>query len=156
GEAAVRHLAELLRIDTTNPPGRETPAAEYLADLLKQEGLEPVLVGAEPERKNVIARLKGSGEKGPLLLAAHLDVVPAEPSAWSHPPFSGEIHDGYLWGRGAIDMKQMAIMSALVLIRLKREGVPFKRDLIFAGVADEEAGCDLGSKWLVDHHPELI
>src|SRR5262249_38353229 len=142
GESAVRHLAELIRIDTTNPPGRETPAAEYLGDLFDQAGLAPVLVGAEPERKNVVARLQGTGEKPPLLLAAHLDVVPAEPSAWTHPPFSGEIHDGYLWGRGAIDMKQMAVMSALVLIRLKEEGIRPKRDLIFAGVADEEAGCD--------------
>jgi acetylornithine deacetylase/succinyl-diaminopimelate desuccinylase-like protein len=155
-DEVVRHLAELIRIDTTNPPGRETPAAEYLADVLSKAGLAPTLVGAEPERKNVIARLKGTGEKAPLLLAAHLDVVPAEPSAWTHAPFSGEIHDGYLWGRGAIDMKQMAVMSALVLARLKSEGVVPKRDVIFAGVADEEAGCDLGSKWLVDHHPELV
>ena len=156
GDDAVRHLAELIRIDTTNPPGRETPAAEYLAGLFDAAGLPPVLVGAEPERKNVIARVKGTGEKAPLLLAAHLDVVPAEPSSWTHPPFSGEIHDGYLWGRGAIDMKQMAVMSALVLIRLKEQGITPKRDIIFAGVADEEAGCDLGSKWLVDNHPELV
>jgi acetylornithine deacetylase/succinyl-diaminopimelate desuccinylase-like protein len=152
----VDHLAQLIRIDTTNPPGRETPAAEYLADLFVKAGLEPVLVGAEPERKNVIVRLKGTGEAAPLLLAAHLDVVPAEPSSWTHPPFAGEIHDGYLWGRGAIDMKQMAVMSALTIIRLKEEGVKPKRDVIFAGVADEEAGCDMGSKWLVDHHPDLV
>jgi acetylornithine deacetylase/succinyl-diaminopimelate desuccinylase-like protein len=152
----VGHLAELIRIDTTNPPGRETPAAEYLADLFVKAGLEPVLVGAEPERQNVVVRLKGTGEKAPLLLAAHLDVVPAEPDSWTHPPFAGEIHDGYLWGRGAIDMKQMAVMSALTLIRLKEEGVPLKRDVIFAGVADEEAGCDFGSRWLVDNRPELV
>src|SRR5947199_9095299 len=85
----VRHLGQLLRIDTTNPPGRETPAAEYLADLFVKAGLEPVLVGAEPERKNVVVRLKGTGEKAPLLLAAHLDVVPAEAGSWTHPPFAG-------------------------------------------------------------------
>jgi acetylornithine deacetylase/succinyl-diaminopimelate desuccinylase-like protein len=152
----VRHLAELIRIDTTNPPGRETPAAEYLADLFVKAGFEPTLVGAEPERKNVIVRLKGTGEKAPLLLNAHLDVVPAEPASWTHPPFGGEIHDGYLWGRGAIDMKHMAVMAAATLIRLKEEGVPSKRDVIFAGVADEEAGCDMGSKWLVDNHPDLV
>jgi acetylornithine deacetylase/succinyl-diaminopimelate desuccinylase-like protein len=155
-DAVVQHLQQLIRIDTTNPPGRETAAAEYLAQLFSADGVEPTLVGAEPERKCVVARLKGSGEAAPLLLAAHLDVVPAEPSAWSHPPFAGEIHDGYLWGRGAIDMKHMAVMSTLVLLRLKREGVKLKRDLIFAGVADEEAGCDLGSKWLVDNHPDLV
>jgi acetylornithine deacetylase/succinyl-diaminopimelate desuccinylase-like protein len=152
----VQHLQNLIRIDTTNPPGRETPAAEYLAELFVKAGLEPVLLGAEPERKNLVVRLKGSGGQAPLLLAAHLDVVPAEPSSWTHPPFAGEIHGGYLWGRGAIDMKHMAVMSALALIRLKEEGVPCKRDVIFAGVADEEAGCDFGSKWLVDNHPELV
>jgi acetylornithine deacetylase/succinyl-diaminopimelate desuccinylase-like protein len=156
GDEAVRHLQALLRIDTTNPPGNETPAAEYLAQLFTAAKLPPVMVGATPERKNVVVRLRGSGEKPPLLLGAHLDVVPAEPASWRHPPFAGEIHDGYLWGRGAIDMKHMAVMAALVLLRLKAEGVALKRDLIFAGVADEEAGCDAGSKFLVDHHPDLV
>jgi acetylornithine deacetylase/succinyl-diaminopimelate desuccinylase-like protein len=156
GDDAVKHLAELMRIDTTNPPGNETPAAEYLAGLLSAGGLEPTLLGAVPERQNVVTRLKGSGEKSPLLLHAHTDVVPAEPESWSHGPFSGDIADGYLWGRGAIDMKHMAIMSALVIRKLKAEKVPLKRDVIFAGVADEEAGCDFGSKWLADNHAELF
>ncbi|MGZ3429156.1 MAG: M20/M25/M40 family metallo-hydrolase, partial [Polyangia bacterium] len=156
GDDAVKHLQALIRIDTTNPPGNETPAAEYMAELLSSAGLAPTVVGETPDRKNVIARYKGTGEKPPLLLAAHLDVVPAEPESWTHPPFGGEIHDGYLWGRGAIDMKHMAVMSALVVARLKREGVTPTRDIIFAGVADEEAGCDHGSRWLVDHHPELV
>jgi acetylornithine deacetylase/succinyl-diaminopimelate desuccinylase-like protein len=156
GDRAVEHLAQLIRIDTTNPPGDETPAAEYLAELFVKAGLEPTLIGAEPRRKNVVVRLRGDGSAKPVLLAAHLDVVPAEPSRWKHPPFCGEIHDDYLWGRGAIDMKQMAVMSALAVLRLKAEGVKLKRDVIFAGVADEEAGCDLGSKWLVDNHPELV
>ncbi len=156
GDDAVKHLQALLRIDTTNPPGNETPAAEYLAELFTSAGLAPTLIGETPERKNVIARLKGTGESPPLLLCAHLDVVPAEPESWTHPPFGGEIHDGYLWGRGAIDMKHMAVMSALVVARLKEEGVTPRRDIIFAGVADEEAGCDHGSRWLVDHHPELV
>ena len=155
-DSAVRHLAALIRIDTTNPPGNETPAAEYLASLLSSAGLEPKLVGADPRRKNVVARVKGSGAKAPLLLATHLDVVPVERSMWKHDPFGGEIHDGYLWGRGAIDMKQMVVMSTLVAMKLKREKVQLDRDVIFAGVADEEAGCDLGSKFLVDHHPDLV
>jgi len=155
-DSAVRHLAELLRIDTTNPPGNETPAAEYLASMLSGAGLDPQLVGADPCRMNVVARVKGSGLKPPLLLAAHTDVVPVERSMWQHDPFGGEIHDGYLWGRGAIDMKQMAVMSALVTMKLSREKVPLDRDVIFAGVADEEAGCELGSKFLVDQHPELV
>ena len=156
GDEAVEHLQALLRIDTTNPPGNETPAAEYLAALLDAAGVAPTLIGETPARQNVIARLEGSGEKAPLLLAAHLDVVEAEPESWTHPPFGGEIHDGYLWGRGAIDMKHMAVMSALVVARLKAEGVRLVRDVIFAGVADEEAGCDHGSRWLVDHHPDLV
>jgi acetylornithine deacetylase/succinyl-diaminopimelate desuccinylase-like protein len=156
GDDAVKHLANLIRIDTTNPPGNETPAAEYLAEIFSGCGLPPQVIGPEPARKSVIARLHGDGSKPPLLLAAHTDVVPAEPASWKHPPFSGEIHDGYLWGRGAIDMKHMAVMSALVVCRLKEEGVKLTRDLIFAGVADEEAGCDKGSRWLVDHHPELV
>jgi acetylornithine deacetylase/succinyl-diaminopimelate desuccinylase-like protein len=156
GDEAVKHLQALLRIDTTNPPGNETPAAEYMAALLDAAGLAPQLIGETPERKNVIARHKGTGEKPPLLLCAHLDVVPAEPESWKHPPFGGEIHDGYIWGRGAIDMKHMAVMSALVVARLAQEGVKTVRDVIFAGVADEEAGCDHGSRWLVDHHPELV
>jgi acetylornithine deacetylase/succinyl-diaminopimelate desuccinylase-like protein len=156
GDDAVKHLQALLRIDTTNPPGNETPAAEYLAQLFDAAGLPPQLIGETADRKNVIVRHKGTGEKAPLLLCAHLDVVPAEPESWKHPPFGGEIHDGYIWGRGAIDMKHMAVMSALVVARLKREGVKTVRDVIFAGVADEEAGCDHGSRWLVDHHPELV
>jgi acetylornithine deacetylase/succinyl-diaminopimelate desuccinylase-like protein len=102
----------------------------------------------------VTARWKGTGAAPPLLLHAHLDVVPVERSYWTRDPFGGEIHDGYLWGRGALDMKHMAVMSALVMARLAREGRRLQRDLIFAGVADEEAGCDAGSAWLVDHHPE--
>jgi acetylornithine deacetylase/succinyl-diaminopimelate desuccinylase-like protein len=155
GEPAVRHLQALIRIDTTNPPGNETPAAEYMAELLGTVGIEPTIVGPEPKRRSVIARLRGTGEKPPLLLHSHLDVVPAEPSRWTHPPFAGEIHDGWLWGRGAIDMKHMVVMSALVLMRLKQEGRRLARDIIFAGVADEEAGCDQGSKFIVDNFPDL-
>ena len=156
GAAAIRHLAALIRIDTTNPPGNETPAAEYIAGMLQSAGLDAQLLGAEPARQNVIARVRGDGSKPPLMLAAHLDVVPVEREKWRHDPFGGEIHDGYLWGRGAIDMKQMAVMSTLVAMRLHSEGVHLTRDVILACVADEEAGCDLGSKWLVDNHPDLV
>ena len=156
GDEAVKHLQALIRIDTTNPPGNETPAAEYMGALLDAAGLPPTLIGETPERKNCIARLKGSGEKPPLLLCAHLDVVPAEAESWKHPPFGGEIHDGYIWGRGAIDMKHMAVMSALVVARLKQDGIKLVRDVIFAGVADEEAGCDRGSRFLVENHPDRV
>lgn len=146
----------LLRLDTTNPPGAELVAAELLARELAEAGLEPVVLESAPGRGNVVARLRGTGAKPPLLLTAHLDVVEADPAAWTHPPFSGEVHDGCLWGRGAIDMKNMAAMSVAILTRLARSGRPLARDVIFAGVADEEAGCRYGSLWLVDNHPELV
>jgi acetylornithine deacetylase/succinyl-diaminopimelate desuccinylase-like protein len=109
-----------------------------------------------PGRGNVVARLRGTGAKPPLLLTAHLDVVEADPSAWEHPPFCGDVHEDCLWGRGAVDMKNMAAMSVAVLTRLAREGVKPERDLIFAGVADEEAGCRYGSLWLCQNHADLV
>jgi len=155
-EHAFRLCQQLLRIDTTNPPGNERPAAELLAEELAEAGLDPMLLESAPRRGNVIARLRGTGEKPPLLLTAHLDVVEADPSFWDHPPFCGEVYDGCLWGRGAVDMKNMAAMSVAIITRLARERVKPKRDLIFAGVADEEAGCRYGSLWLCEHHPDLV
>ena len=155
-EHAFRLCQQLLRIDTTNPPGNELPAAELLAEELRAAGLEPTVLESAPGRGNLVARIRGTGEQAPLLLTAHLDVVEAEPSSWDHPPFCGEVHDGCLWGRGAIDMKNMAAMSVAIITRLAREGVKPKRDLIFAGVADEEAGCRYGSLWLCENHPDLV
>ncbi len=153
---AFRLCQQLLRIDTTNPPGNELPAAELLAEELRAAGLEPQVLQSAPGRGNVVARIRGTGENPPLLLTAHLDVVEADPSCWEHPPFSGEVHEGCLWGRGAIDMKNMAAMSVAIITRLAREGVRPKRDLIFAGVADEEAGCRYGSLWLCENHKDLV
>ena len=155
-EHAFRLCQQLPRIDTTNPPGNELPAAELLADELSGAGLEPLVLESAPGRGNVVARLCGTGEKPPLLLTAHLDVVEADASAWDHPPFGGEVHDGCLWGRGAIDMKNMAAMSVAIITRLARERLKPKRDLIFAGVADEEAGCRHGSLWLCENHTDLV
>ncbi|MDI1432351.1 M20/M25/M40 family metallo-hydrolase [Polyangium sorediatum] len=156
GEHAFRLCQTLLRIDTTNPPGRERAAAEVVAGELAAAGLEPITLESAPERANVVARLRGTGELPPLLLTAHLDVVEAEASAWKHPPFSGAVADGCLWGRGAIDMKNMAAMSVAILTRLAREKMRLRRDVIFAAVADEEAGCDYGSRFLVENHPDLV
>jgi acetylornithine deacetylase/succinyl-diaminopimelate desuccinylase-like protein len=153
---ALSTLQSLLRLDTTNPPGNETPAAQLLADLTSKAGLAPRLLHKVEGRDNVVVRLAGDGSKPPLLLNAHLDVVAAEKSHWAVPPFEGRIQDGWLWGRGAIDMKHMAAMAVHVMLALKEEGVKLTRDLIFAGVADEEAGCVAGSKFLCDEHPDLI
>lgn len=149
-------LTALLRIDTTNPPGNERPAVDYLAGKLAEAGLDPTILEAAPGRANVVARWRGNGSAAPLLLAAHLDVVEADPARWQHPPFDAVEADGCLWGRGAVDMKHMAAMSVAILRRLAHDRVTLSRDVIFAGVADEEAGCDHGSRFLVEQHPELV
>jgi len=146
----------LLRMDTTNPPGQERQAADYLDGVLREVGYEPQIFESAPGRANLVCRYKGNGKAEPLLLTAHLDVVEAYPEHWKYPPFSGEIAEGCLWGRGAIDMKNMAAMSVAVMRKLATDKVALDRDVIFAAVADEEAGCDYGSKWLVENHPELV
>jgi acetylornithine deacetylase/succinyl-diaminopimelate desuccinylase-like protein len=146
----------LLRIDTTNPPGNERPAAELLAGKLREVGYEPILLEAAPNRTNVVVRHRGTGAAPPLLLSAHLDVVEADASKWKHPPFEAVEAEGCLWGRGAIDMKNMAAMCTAIMRRLARDRVRLGRDVIFAAVADEEAGCDLGSRFLVEQHPDLV
>ena len=149
-------LQDLIRINTTNPPGKEILAAEYIADLLRREGMEPVILESEPGRANLVARFKGSGEEGPLLLSGHIDVVTAEPEFWDRDPFGGEIADGYIWGRGALDMKGMVAAELAVLLYLKRANLPLKRDVIFMANADEERSSQLGAVWMADNHAELI
>jgi len=153
---AVHHLQTLLRFDTTNPPGNELPAVEYVASVLRAAGLEPVVLESAPQRGNVVARLKGDGSLPPLLLYSHLDVVPAEPSHWTHPPFGGDVADGCVWGRGALDMKSITVMQLMTMLILKREGVPLHRDVILAATSDEEIDSDVGAAWLVKHHPDLV
>jgi acetylornithine deacetylase/succinyl-diaminopimelate desuccinylase-like protein len=153
---AKRLCQSLLRIDTTNPPGNERAAAELIATSLREVGLEPQLLEAQPHRTNLVVRHRGTGAKPPLLLTAHLDVVEADATKWRRPPFSGEEHDGCLWGRGAIDMKNMAAMCTAIFRRLASTNTRLDRDLIFAAVADEEAGCDLGSRFLVEQHKSLV
>jgi acetylornithine deacetylase/succinyl-diaminopimelate desuccinylase-like protein len=158
GAAAVRVAADLIRIDTTNRGGGdgcERPAAEYVAARLGEAGLQPVLLESAPGRANVVARVSGEGGPG-LLLHGHLDVVPADPSSWSVPPFSGEIRDGVLWGRGAVDMKNaVAVLVALAGL-WAREGRRPRRDVVLAFTADEEDTAEFGAQWLVERHPELF
>ncbi len=162
GEAreAVEHLRALLRIDSSNPPGREGRVAAYLAGVLDREGIPYEMVEAVPGRGRgmLVARLSapdGTPEDG-LLLSAHTDVVPAASARWTHPPFRGVEADGYLWGRGAVDMKHMLAQSLMALVVAKRRGWTLRRDLAFAAVADEEEGCENGSLWLARHRPDLI
>jgi acetylornithine deacetylase/succinyl-diaminopimelate desuccinylase-like protein len=155
--------SDLIRIDTTNTGDPQTlvgerAAAEYVAAKLDDVGFEVTyLESGAPGRGNVIARLPGAdSQRGALLIHGHLDVVPADAAEWSVHPFSGAVQDGYLWGRGAVDMKDMVAMTIAVARRFRREGVIPPRDLVFAFLADEEAGGYQGSHWLVEHHPELF
>ncbi len=156
GEEAIDVFKALLRIPTVNPPGDERPAAEYLARLFEREHIAYQLVESAEGRTSIVARLTGTGARPPLLLNGHLDVVPVEPAKWTHPPFDAVEADGCIWGRGAIDMKNMVAMGAMALVQLKRSGASLARDVIFAGVADEEAGSRHGSLFLVEKHPELV
>ncbi len=158
-DEAVELLRALLRIDTTNPPpsgGGERPAAELCAVALEGAGIAVELLEQLPGRTNVVARLSGRDPAvPPLLLGAHLDVVPAG-DGWRHPPFEAVIDDGFLYGRGAVDMKHFAAQAVTALRWLKKLGVVPAQDVIFAGVADEEEGCGLGSAFLVERHPEKV
>lgn len=154
-EEALALLCDLLRIDTTNPPGNERPAAELCAEALRAEGLEPKLLEGAKDRTNLICRYRGTGELPPLMLTAHLDVVPPG-DGWTHPPFEARIVDGWLYGRGAIDMKNHVAMCVTVLRALAREKARLRRDVLLVLVADEEAGCTWGSEWLVRNHADKI
>jgi acetylornithine deacetylase/succinyl-diaminopimelate desuccinylase-like protein len=149
-------LRDLIRFDTTNPPGNELPAAEYLRDLMEGEGIPAEVLVSEGRRGSVVARLKGDGGAEPLLLLGHLDVVPVERAMWSVEPFEGVIKDGAVYGRGALDMKGMVAVEAAVFLALKRQGIPLRRDLIFAAVADEETGGAKGAEWLVREHWDKV
>jgi acetylornithine deacetylase/succinyl-diaminopimelate desuccinylase-like protein len=149
-------LQELIRFDTTNPPGNETPSLEHVARLLKREGIEAQIFESAPGRGNLVARLKGDGSQPPLMLMGHVDVVPAEADKWQHAPFSGDLVDGIIWGRGATDMKNMVAMELITFLLLKRENVRLTRDVILMLNADEETGGKMGAAWMVENHPDLI
>jgi acetylornithine deacetylase/succinyl-diaminopimelate desuccinylase-like protein len=156
GDETLTHFRNILRIDTRNPPGNETKAAEYLSEVLQREGIASEIVGPGPDRGTLVARLRGDGSAGPLLLMSHTDVVAVEPEKWTHPPFAADIADGFIYARGALDMKHMVTMELMTMLLLKRLGVPLKRDVIFMAAADEEVGGGQGAGWVVQHRPELI
>ena len=153
GREATDLLSRYLRIDTTNPPGNERPAAEWLRDQLRDHGIPDVsLYARDRNRPIVVARIPGDDNLKPLVLNHHLDVVPAVAEDWTHAPFDGVIAEGYVWGRGALDTKCLGIMHLLALARLIRENATFRRPIIMLAVPDEEAGGRDGMEWLVDHH----
>ena len=155
--------SELIRIDSVNTgdPASigdgEARAARYIQQKLDEVGYDTFYVESTPGRGNVVTRLAGSDpSRGALLIHGHVDVVPADPAEWTVDPFSGAVQDGYVWGRGAVDMKDMVAMMLAVARQFKTEGTVPPRDLIFAFMSDEEAGGAFGAQWLVDHHPELF
>jgi len=150
-------LRDLLRVDTTNPPGRETAAATLLKDYLEASGVECELVARDPDRANLVARIRGTGDGPSLALLGHTDVVPADPAGWQHPPFAGHLdRDGYVWGRGAIDMKNETASRAVTLAVLARSGFRPRGDLMLIAEADEENGTDVvGLQWLVGERPDI-
>ncbi len=150
-------LVAYLRVDTTNPPGNETAGATYLRDLLTPEGIEATLVGDDPKRQAIYARLRSDAPADKaLLLLSHIDVVPADPALWRNPPFSGKREGGYIWGRGALDIKSLTIAQLMAVVDLKRRGTKLRRDVIFLAVPDEELGGIRGAKALLEKHPELF
>lgn len=155
-QEAVTILAEYLRVDTTNPPGNEIKAAEFFKAIFDREGIEARVLESGPGRGNIYARLKGDGSKKPIVLLNHMDVVPVDRRYWSVDPFSGATKDGYLWGRGALDMKGMGVVQLMSMLALKRQGAPLTADIIFLGTADEEAGGAMGAGFVVKEHFDLI
>src|SRR6266705_561118 len=149
-------LQELVRIDTTNPPGNETAAAELLRAYLEESGVSCELYAKVTERANLVARIPGRGDGPTLLFLSHTDVVLADASEWSADPFGGELRDGEVWGRGALDMKGQVAASAVALASLAREGFEPAGDLVFAATADEEVGAGFGAQWLCEAHPEAV
>ena len=150
-------LAGLLRLDTVNPPGNERPAQELLAEHLGEAGLECEMLGAEPERPNLIARLPGRAPGPTLCLLGHVDTVLADPRDWSVDPWSGELQGGFLWGRGALDMKDQVAAEAAAVASLARSGWrPERGELILVSVVDEETGGELGARWLTENHPDRV
>src|SRR5438105_2951562 len=149
-------LQQLIRFDTTNPPGNEGPCLGWLKELFGTRGAEALLFAEAPDRPNLVVRVPGRGEAPPLLLQAHVDVVTTVGQSWTRPPFAGELVDGWVWGRGALDMKGGVAMMTAALLRGLDEGTPPAGDVVLCCLADEEAGGVHGARFLVDRHPDLF
>jgi acetylornithine deacetylase/succinyl-diaminopimelate desuccinylase-like protein len=151
-EETLRHFQTLVRMDTSDPPGNEAPAAEYLKKVLEQEGIPVQVLALEAHRPNVVARLKGTGRKRPLLLMGHTDVVNVDPKKWTHPPFGATREGGYVYGRGTVDDKDSVVASLMVMLTLKRLNVPLDRDVIFLAEAGEEGSTRVGIQFMTQQH----
>ena len=156
GNEAVDHLVELVKIRSVNPPGNETEVAEYVKAVLDAEGIESTLYALDPDRANLVARIRGNGSKRPILIMGHTDVVGVQPEKWFADPFSGIREDGYIYGRGTLDDKDNVAAGLMVIILLKRLGVPLDRDVIFLAEAGEEGTPEVGINFMVEKHWDVI
>ncbi len=149
-------LRNLIRFDTTNPPGNEVACVNYIAELCQSLGIETQIYAKDPNRPNLVARIKGNGSASPFLLYGHVDVVSTANQDWSHPPFGGELIDGMIWGRGALDMKGGVAMMTAAFLKAKAENVDLPGDVILCILSDEEAGGDYGAKFMVEEHADVF
>lgn len=156
GEEAVNYLVDMVRIDTTNPPGNETRMVDYLAAVLDREGIDYETYALDPERANLVTRYRGNGSKRPILIMGHTDVVGVQAENWTEPPFSGLRKNGYVWGRGTLDDKDNVTAGLVVMLLLNRLGVKMDRDIIFLAEAGEEGTPEVGITFMVENHWDVI
>jgi len=156
GDEAINHLVELVRIDSSNPPGNETEVAQYLERVLDSEGIDSEMYALDPDRANLVARYEGNGSKRPILIMGHTDVVGVQADKWSEPPFSGLRKDGYIWGRGTLDDKDNVTAGLLVMLLLNRLDVEMDRDIIFLAESGEEGTPHVGINFMVEEHWDVI
>jgi acetylornithine deacetylase/succinyl-diaminopimelate desuccinylase-like protein len=155
-EEAIDTLCRFIRVDTSNPPGRERAACELLGEILRREGIDYTLYDAGQDRVSLRAVLPGDGSQRPFMLLNHTDVVPVEREYWEEDPFAGLIKDGHIWGRGALDMKGLGVAQLMTFLSFKRLGIPLARDLVFFAQADEEAGSEYGMRFIERNYPETL
>lgn len=155
-EETMRHFQAILRLDTSDPPGNEAPAVEYLISVLEREGIEVKVFSNDPKRPNLVARLRGNGKKRPILIMGHTDVVNVDPAKWTHPPFSATRVDGYVYGRGAVDDKDNVVAALMTMLLLKRAKTPLDRDVIFLAESGEEGSVRYGIDFMVKEHWQEI
>ncbi len=155
-EETLKHFRALLQFDTSDPPGRELPAAEYLYNVLQAEGIDVEMLATDSERPNVLARIEGNGNKQPLLIMAHTDVVNVDPEKWQFPPFSATVDGGYVYGRGAVDDKDNLASALMIMLELKRNNISLDRDVIFLAESGEEGATEFGIEFMVNNHFDKI
>ena len=152
----LEHFQALLRLDTSSPPGNEVIAVEYLKQVLDKAGLPYQVFAKDPQRPNIVARIKGSGQKKPILVMGHTDVVTVDPKKWTFPPFGAARDGGYIYGRGTVDDKDNLVAGLMLMLRLKRENIPLDRDVILLAESGEEGAPDVGAQFMVDDHLDAI